>query len=571
MNSMRVLYVEDDEDIAEEIAYFLQSRVKELYIAHDGEEGYELYKKYHPDLILTDIQMPKMNGLDMSEKIRAEDRDTPIIIISAYNDTNFLTRSISLGISNYLTKPINLSDMAHKIEKAYELQALRKELQHRNKELEAINKNLDAIVAKKTEDLEFLYYHDSLTSLYNSVALEKAIKEGEFSYLVLLDIANFSYINKQYGKHFGNNVLATVAELLKTHCNSRIKLYKIESDRFVFLLHEIKQQEAEEFCEQIQSFFDTKKFEIDNIPIGIAFNIGIASAKAGKDVLIQAEYALDIAKQLGARYYAFYNEEDEVIQQNKQMIEWLNITKEMIEGDMIVPYFQPILESKSNKIIKFEVLARGIYKGKVIIPFYFIEPATRLGLISAITRIMIQKSFQHFSTNSFEFSLNISERDLHEAYLYDYLKERAKAFGIDPSRVTLEILESVTTGLHHEEITEQINKIKSLGFKVAIDDFGTENANFSRLMHINFDYIKLDGTFMKNIDKSQRQQLIVKSIVELAKVLGIETIAEFIENETVCHIARDCGVDMLQGYYLGKPSASLVDNSVCRDEEGDDE
>jgi EAL domain-containing protein (putative c-di-GMP-specific phosphodiesterase class I) len=331
----------------------------------------------------------------------------------------------------------------------------------------------------------------------------------------------------------------------------------------------MKQEDAEEFCEQIQSFFDTKKFEVNDIPIGIAFNIGIASAKAGKDVLIQAEYALDIAKQLGARYYAFYNEEDESIQQNKQMIEWLNITKEMIEGDMIVPYFQPILESKTNKIIKFEVLARGIYKDQVIVPFYFIEPATRLGLISSITRIMIQKSFKHFSKNSFEFSLNISERDLHEDYLYEYLKERSKDFNIDPSRVTLEVLESVTTGLHHEEITEQINKIKSLGFKVAIDDFGTENANFSRLMHINFDYIKLDGTFMKDIDKSQRQQLIVKSIVELARVLGIETIAEFIENETICHIARDCGVDMLQGYYLGKPSATLIDNAICRDEESD--
>jgi diguanylate cyclase (GGDEF)-like protein len=570
MNDIRVLYVEDDTDIAEEIAYFLQKRVKELYIAKDGQEGYELYKKYHPDVILTDIQMPVMNGLDMSEKIRQEDSDVPIIIISAYNDTNFLTRSIALGVTSYITKPINLSEMAQKIQKAYETQALKQELKNRNKELESMNKNLDAIVEKKTKDLEFLYYHDSLTSLYNSVALEKAIEEGSFSYLVLLDIANFSYINKQYGKLFGNRVLATVAELLKAHCNTKIRLYKIESDRFVFLLSDTKQEEVEEFCEQIQSFFDTKKFEVEGVPIGVAFNIGIASSKAAKEVLIQAEYALDIAKKLGARYYAFYNEKDEVIQQNKQMIEWLNITKEMIEGDMIVPYFQPILDSRTNKIVKFEVLARGIYKEEVIAPVYFIDPATRLGLISSITRIMIQKSFSHFTDNSYEFSLNISERDLHEAYLYDYLNDRAKDFNIEPSRVTLEILESVTTGLHHEEVTQQINKIKSLGFKVAIDDFGTENANFSRLMHINFDYIKLDGTFMKNIDKSQRQQLIVKSIVELARVLGIETIAEFIESETICHIARECGVDMMQGYYLGKPQEILVDNAICKEEQSNE-
>jgi len=571
IENMRVLYVEDDEDIAEEIAYFLQKRVQELYVAKDGEAGYALFEQYHPDIILTDIQMPKMNGLDMSEKIRQHDRDVPIIVISAYNDINFLTRSIALGVTDYLIKPINLSEMVQKMEKAYEIESLKKELQHRNKELEELNKNLDRMVEEKTRHLEFLYYHDSLTSLYNSLALEKAIATEKFSFLVLLDIANFSYINKQYGKVFGNRVLVAVAELLQAHCNAQIELYKVESDRFVFLLTHKKQEDVEEFCAQIHSFFDTKKFEVDSIPIGISFNIGAASAKAKKDVLIHAEYALDVAKKRGARYYAFYNEDDAIVQQNKQMIAWLNITKEMIEGDMIVPYFQPILDAKSNKIVKFEVLARGIYKEKVIAPSYFLDAAARLGLISSITRMMIQKSFQFFSQKSFEFSLNISERDLHEEYLYEYLKERCRDYDIAPSRVTLEILESVTTGLNHEQVSQQINQIRDLGFQVAIDDFGTENANFSRLMDIHFDYIKLDGTFMKNIDTSKKQQLIVKSIVELAKVLGIKTVAEFIENEKVCHMAKHCGVDLLQGYYFGKPSDYLVENVICPDEEIADE
>jgi EAL domain-containing protein (putative c-di-GMP-specific phosphodiesterase class I) len=173
---------------------------------------------------------------------------------------------------------------------------------------------------------------------------------------------------------------------------------------------------------------------------------------------------------------------------------------------------------------------------------------------------MIQKSFQYFSHNEFSFSLNISERDLYESYLYEFLQDRSKAYGIRPQRVTLEILESVTTGLHHEEMTQQLNQIKSLGYKVAIDDFGTENANFSRLMDISFDYIKLDGTFMQHIDTSKKQQLIVKSIVELAKVLGIQTVAEYVENESIATAVKSCGIDFLQGYYYAKPSSEIVES-----------
>ncbi len=559
LSDIRLLYVEDDEDIAEEISFFLKRRVKELYVAKDGQEGMELFTKYRPDVVVTDIQMPKMNGLEMIGKIREIDTGIPIIITSAYNDTDFLTRSIELGVNGYITKPVNLSHMLQSIEKAYEPQKLHKEIRNKNIELQTINTNLDAIVKDRTKDLEYLYYHDKLTSLENKIALQKIISNHGFKYLALLDIANFSYINKQYGVEFSDKVLFEASKLLKAHCSFDTHLYKIESDRFVFLLKEIDATKAEEFCKQIHSFFDTIEIEINNIFIGISFNIGVASFDSKEEVMVHAEYALDIAKELGARHYSFYDETNEVVKKNKNLIKWLNITKQMIESNNIVPYFQPILNTKEHKITKFEVLARGVYNGEIISPFYFIEPATKLGLISSITKIMIQKSFQFFKDNGFEFSINISERDLYENYLYEHLQERMSHYGIEPSRVTLEILENVTTGTHHIDIIEQINRLKSLGLKIAIDDFGTENANFSRLMHINFDYLKLDGIFIRNLHNNEKQQVIVKSVVQLAKVLGVQTVAEFVENEEVYEKAKECGIDFMQGYYFGKPCKELHD------------
>ena len=562
LSDIRLLYVEDDEDIAEEISFFLKRRVKELYVAKDGLEGIELFAKNRPDVIVTDIQMPKMDGLEMIAKIRETDAEIPIIITSAYNDIDFLSRSIDLGVNGYITKPINLSHMLQSIEKAHEPQKLHKEIKNKNIELQTINTNLDAIIKDKTKDLEYLYYHDKSTSLENTIALHERIKNHGFEYLILLDIANFSYLNKQYGVEIGDKVLFEVSRLLKVHSCSDMHLYKVESDRFVFLLDKANRIEVEEFCQQIHSFFDTTEIEIDNIFIQIFFSIGLASSDSKEEVIVHAEYALDIAKELGARHHSFYDETNEMVKKNKNLIKWLNITKEMIESNNIIPYFQPILNTKEHKITKFEVLARGIYNGEIISPFYFIEPATKLGLISSITRIMIQKSFQFFKDNDFEFSINISEKDLYEKYLYKHLQERMSHYGIEASRVTLEILENVTTTNHRLDIVEEINRLKSLGLKIAIDDFGTENANFSRLMHVNFDYLKLDGIFIRDLNKNEKQQIIVKSVVQLAKVLGVQTVAEFVENKEIYKKAKECGIDFMQGYYFGKPCEELRDEVI---------
>jgi len=560
---MRLLYVEDDKDISEEIAYFLKRKVKELFVAQDGEEGLALFKEFHPNMVVTDIQMPKMNGLRMIEKIRELDTRVPVIITSAYNDTDFLTRSIDLGVDGYITKPINLKQMFQSIEKAYKPQQLLQQLEYKNADLAHMNENLDAIVHKKTQDLEFLYHHDPVTKLKNEIALQEIMQAHSFDYLLLLDVANFSYLNKQYGKVFGDEVLLQVANLLATHCNSMVRLYKIESDKFIFLLQQMERKDVEEFCHQIHSFFDMKKIDIHNIPLSISFHIGIASCNTQEDTMIHAQYALDIAKELGARFYSFYTEDDFFIQKNRDLIKWLDITKEMIENGDIIPYFQPILDVKTNKVIKFEVLARGLHEGEVIAPVHFLEPAAKLGLLSSITRLIVQKSFKYFQKNNFSFSINISERDLHEGYLGEYLLERAELYGIVPQRITLEILENITVDTKHEEIIIAINKLKSLGFKIAIDDFGTENANFSRLMDIDFDYLKLDAIFIKYLDTKEKHQVIVKSIVQLAKVLGVQTIAEYVSSEAICNIAKECGVDLMQGYYLGKPRATLQRDATC--------
>ncbi len=555
MHNSKVLYIEDNRDISDEIAFFLKNKFKELYLAYDGEEGLAMYKEHKPDVIITDIQMPKMGGIEMIEAIRKNDIYIPIIVTTAFNEADYLLSTINLQVSAYVIKPLNLKKLLSTVEKTLEPIKLKKELEAKNLELENINKNLDELVREKTKELQYSYSREQTTGLQNFIKLNEMIDKMEYKYLLLLDITNFSIFNKQYGKIFSNEILKVAAQELQKHMNSCTKLFKIESDKFVILTKEVDVNKIEIFCEQIISYFDVKLLTIQNLEISINFAIGIEKISDNKYPLINAEYAIKNAKEVGGRFFNFYDENDDSLQKDIYEIGWLNKTKELIQNNKIEAYYQPIIDIETDKIVKYEVLARGDYHGEILSPYYFIGAAEKLGLIDSITKIIINKSFKYFSDSDIEFSINITQRDLLDDYFLVFIKEKLSHFKIKSSQVTLEVLENITVGKHQEKVLKNLKRLKDIGFKIAIDDFGVKNSNFSRLLEIKFDYIKLDAIFIKNIDKNHNNRTIVSALVNLSKSLGIKTIAEYVESETILNILKEDNVDMAQGYYIGKPKA----------------
>jgi EAL domain-containing protein (putative c-di-GMP-specific phosphodiesterase class I)/CheY-like chemotaxis protein len=553
LKKFKILYVEDDVNTSEEVEYFLGQFTDNLYVAFNGKEGLEMFQEHRPDVVITDIQMPLMNGIDMIAEIRKHDREVPIIITTAFNETQYLLKAINLQVEGYIIKPLNFKELAAKLHKITEPIALKRELIAKNKELEYLNANLDAIVKEKTKELEYFYNHDPLTGLSNFLQLGEEIRVGSYKNLILLDIANFSIINKQYGKSFANGVLKAVADSLEKHLTSKMRLFKTESDTFVFLTKEEQESELGLLCQQIISFFDTQTILYENIELNINFSIGIAPIVDDFYPMINAQYALEIGKDIGSRYYYFYDETQESLQKAKEAIKWLQVTKKLIEEDEIEPYFQPIIDVKTQKIVKFEVLARGNYDGEILSPLKFIEPAERLGLIGSLTRMMINKSFTYFEGTDYSFSINLTQRDLLDNYIIAFLEQKLLTYNIKASNVTFEILETVTLGDYHSLILLQLQKLKAMGFEIAIDDFGVENSNFARLLEIDFDYLKLDGLFIRKLVENKKDRIILSAIVSLSKSLKVKTIAEFIENEALYEVVKSCGIDFVQGYYIGEP------------------
>ncbi len=248
-----------------------------------------------------------------------------------------------------------------------------------------------------------------------------------------------------------------------------------------------------------------------------------------------------------------------ILLEEKEIIKWLDITKKLINDEKIIPYYQAIIDVKTEKIVKYEVLARGDLNGEIIAPFKFLDAADKLGLTSSITRIIVQKSFQFFSSNSYDFSINIAQRDLVEGYLPRFFSQKLDLYNIDASRVTLEILENITISVDNKHIQSELDTLKKMGFSIAVDDFGVENSNFGRLVDINLDIIKIDGFFIRNIVKSEKDKLIVKSIASLAKTLGMKVVAEYVESQEILDIIKELGIEYAQGYHIGKPQDKLLE------------
>ena len=158
-----------------------------------------------------------------------------------------------------------------------------------------------------------------------------------------------------------------------------------------------------------------------------------------------------------------------------------------------------------------------------------------------------------------EFSINLTEKDLIDESFLIYLQNHAKEYEIEPSRVTFEILENITVVKNADAIKEQLSLLRGMGFKMAVDDFGVENSNLSRFLDMHFDFIKIDGVFIKDIVSNEKNIKLTKAIVSLAKSLGMQTIAEYVKDEATYNMVKELGVDLAQGFYIGKPSERLME------------
>jgi EAL domain-containing protein (putative c-di-GMP-specific phosphodiesterase class I) len=280
-------------------------------------------------------------------------------------------------------------------------------------------------------------------------------------------------------------------------------------------------------------------------------NLGIATG-SGTSLLTKAKLALRESKEYKRGSYKFFDSHSKFILQQQDNIYWTQKIKDSIESGNIVPYYQPIHNNITKKIHKYECLARIEDDGLIIAPSRFMPSAKLTGMLPFITRTMIEQSFKHFSGEDIEFSINVTNDDFYLDYLQEYLLKYALKYNINPSNVILEILEDIAS-LNQSNTLVQLYALRKKGFKIAIDDFGSESSNLSRLLEFSPDYLKIDGSFIKNILEDEKSLIIVEAIVLIAKRSKIKIIAEYVHSKEVQEKVEELGIEYSQGYYFSEP------------------
>lgn len=406
---------------------------------------------------------------------------------------------------------------------------------------------------RSKENIKQTLITDRLTQLKNRhKLLEDITQDKNNSFLCLLNIDGFKEINDFYGNKVADKLLIKVGSTIQKLCVTS-NIYKLHADEFAVLSENISEEKFTDLVNQIINTIANKVFTVKGNKIHITISGGISFET--RNLFICADMALQKAKQKKEHLF-IYNESINIIKDITNNINGIKMLKDAIKKDTIVPFYQPIYNLKTSKIEKYESLARIILDKKVYAPFVFLDIAKRSKLYPHITKAVISKAFEYFKKSQFEFSINISIIDILNENTLSFIKNELKNLK-DCRRVVFEILESEEIE-NFEIMKEFVKEVKGYGCKIAIDDFGSGYSNFSNILEMDVDYLKIDASLIKNITSDLDSKILVQGIVDFSKRLNIKTIAEYVETKESMELLAKIGVDYAQGYYIGKPQSQII-------------
>jgi len=556
IKSFTVLYVEDEKVLREDVAQNIAPFVKKIIVGVDGREGLELFKQNQEDInvIISDILMPHMNGIEMNNAIRKLDADIPIIYTTAFNDAKYMLQTIAQSVTAYILKPIDIELLLKAIEKAsvgIENERLKLSLAQMNQSLEQNVYEKTKELQHKNEELYTRLFTDELTSLKNRKAFFKDIQLLQNPIVLIIDIDSFKTINDLYGEYIGNTVLVFMARLLEdmekeNECN----IYRTGSDEFILLKDgEFHQEKCLQTLKSIIEFIKSNPVYSAKFDIKIRISVTIGAAFEKTDTFVKADMALKKAKADKVEYL-IYDNSCNMENEYKNDIKWTSIIEKSLKNNAVIPFYQPIVD-RDGKVLKYEALMRIVEGDALRVPFYFLDIAKKVKLYANLEKTVIMKAFKKVKERNITVSINLSIEDILNVDFVNFITEELVRNNI-ASLIVFEILESESIE-DYGKVSSFIVRVKELGSKIAIDDFGSGYSNFAYLLKLQPDYIKLDGSFVKNIDTDENSYLIAKTIIDFAHVLGIKTIAEFVHSKEVFDVVKSLGVDEFQGYYFSPP------------------
>lgn len=415
--------------------------------------------------------------------------------------------------------------------------------------------------------------HDCLTNLVNRQEFEQrlsrvldSIHDGEAKHaLCYLDLDQFKIINDTCGHAAGDELLRQISSMFLEQVRNRDTLGRIGGDEFVVLMEHCDIEHAKRVAELLRQGVEDYRFSWEGRVFSIGVSIGVVeidrNSRSFNEVLQAADNACYLAKEAGRNRINVYRENGQAMVERREQMDWVTLLTEALEEDRFELHAQEIMglsEESSHEPQHFELLLRMVdTHGKCIAPSVFIRAAERYSLMTAIDRWVVEHTLSWLANDNGGqtmalYSINLSGQSIGDEHFLDFVLHWFDKTGVSGERVCFEITETATIG-NLARAKHFIKAVKQRGCKMALDDFGSGLSSFAYLKTLPVDYLKIDGIFVKDIVEDNLDLAMVRSIHEIGQLLGMRTIAEFVESPLILQGIRELGVDYAQGYALGMP------------------
>ncbi|WP_031433311.1 EAL domain-containing protein [Methylomarinum vadi] len=582
-----IIVAEHEEESARNITKALQEAGYEnIRLAEDGSKIYEVLRPYYnrPEqvgLVIINEDLPQCQIREMCRSLSCTTDGSiiPFVVLSKKNSvqTTFCDKELCESQSRCLVYAMQHDFSFKELLMAVEFQlGMKHERFLRHKQEERL---INELAERKVVDskLKYLVVHDELTGLYNRNNFERQLRlilnrgkdlrqEGA---LLFIDIDRFSMINELEGFEVGDRLLVELVVLVRKFISANSLFARIGSDEFCLFLENKTETQAITEAQKIKKAVEEFRFFTGEVCYSISISIGISTLNTSShiyhpsELVLRARQACNTAKANGRNMLWLFNDNDIAVKERRHDIFWVPLIKKaLLEKELFLVY-QPVVELNSGEISHYEALIR--MKGEdntVISPHQFIPVAERMGLIHNIDLWVVETAIDFLASLPAEMShislaINLSSSAFQETALLPTIRDKLELTWVDASRLTFEITETAAVE-NFEKARDMIDKIRALGCRFALDDFGAGFCSFNYLKSFPVDYVKIDGQFIQNLIDDETDQVLVKSMAEIATRLGKKTIAEFVESPKTIKKLKEYGIDFGQGYIFGRPETQLL-------------
>jgi diguanylate cyclase (GGDEF)-like protein len=424
-----------------------------------------------------------------------------------------------------------------------------------------------------TEELGYQASHDALTNLLNRRAFEQRlqtllsrIKEspGEHA-LCYLDLDQFKVVNDTCGHVAGDELLRRLAERLQAQVRKRDTVARLGGDEFGVLLEDCPPERAWQLVSKLHECINEFQFIWNEQSFHVGASIGLVPINSSEttldELLAAADRACYVAKDEGRNRIHLYRSDDVAVANRHGEIKWVSRIQRALEEDRLVICLQPIRPVIPNASIgeSYEVLVRLIdEKGALVRPSAFLPAAERYNLSTALDKRIFDEGLRHFTADRNRLErlstafINLSSQTFGDRSFLDYVLERTQYYNMPREKLCFEISERTAIS-RLEDAKEFVDELRSTGCRFALDDFGRGACSFRHLKELRVDFVKIDGSFVKNMLNDPMDLVMVRSINEIARLSNAATIAEYVESAEILAKVAELGIDFAQGYAIGRP------------------